>query len=187
MNFKFKIVTDSSSNVMSLAATEKIVFASVPLKIQTAERDFVDTPELDTDEMLSYLAQYKGKSGSSCPNTAEWEKEFDGADNIFCITITSGLSGSYNSAFAAAKEHLEAYPEKKIYVIDTLSVGPEAALIIDKLCSLISKGLTFEQIVDEIKKYQKKHICFSPSAHYITSPVTVESARLRQGLQACLT
>lgn len=153
---KFKIVSDSSSDVTALdRKMSHIGFASVPLKISTAEREFVDTPRLDIDVMLSYLAQYKGKSGSSCPNSSEWEAEFEDADNIFCITITSGLSGSYNSAVAAAKEYLSSHPQKRIHVIDTLSVGPEAELIIEELCRLISLDLEFDEIVEKITEYQK--------------------------------
>ena len=151
---KFKIVSDSSSDVTELGASD-IGYSAVPLKISTSEREFVDTPELNTDEMLSYLAQYKGKSTSSCPNLSDWENAFEYADNIFCVTITSGLSGSYNSAVTAAKEHVSSHPQKRIHVIDTLSVGPEAELVIEELCRLINGGLGFDEIVEKIEEYRK--------------------------------
>lgn len=157
---KFKIVSDSSADLIALpksaSATEnEIGFAAVPLKISTSEREFVDTPDLDTAEMLSYLASFKGRSRSSCPNASEWEEAFEEADNIFCITITSALSGSYNSALAAKEEHLSSHPQKRIHVIDTLSVGPEAVLIIEELCRLISSGMDFDSIVEKIEEYKK--------------------------------
>ena len=151
---KYKIVSDSSSDLVSLPV-DSIGFAAVPLKISTSEREFVDTPELDTAEMLAYLASYKGRSVSSCPNSSEWEEAFEDADNIFCVTITSGLSGSYNSAISAKEEHLVSHPQKRIHVIDTLSVGPEAVLIIEELCRLIESGMEFDQIVEAIEEYKK--------------------------------
>ena len=54
----FKIVTDSSSNIFSM---EDASFSSVPLKIITDQKEFVDDPQLNLEEMLSYLASYKGR------------------------------------------------------------------------------------------------------------------------------
>lgn len=151
----FKIVSDSSSDITSLTVKD-VSYATVPLKISTNEREFVDLPSSDTADMLSYLASYKGRSRSSCPNASEWEAEFEGADNIFCVTITSGLSGSYNSAVSAMHAHLEAHPQKRIHVVDTLSVGPEAELIIEELCRLIGSGADFDEIVKSIEEYKEK-------------------------------
>ena len=151
---RYKIVSDSSADIISISAKD-IDFSSVPLKISTVEREFVDNAELDTGEMLAYLAAYKGRSVSSCPNISDWENAFEGADNIFCVTITSALSGSYNSAVSAAKDHLASHPQKKIHVIDTLSVGPESVLVIEELCRLISSGACFDDIVKEIEEFKK--------------------------------
>ena len=92
-------------------------YDTVPLKISTADRVFTDTKDLDTSEMLEYLSKYNGRSTSSCPNVSEWLSAFGEAENVFCVTITSGLSGSYNSACAALQEYIEADPSRKGYVI----------------------------------------------------------------------
>ncbi len=86
-----KIVSDSSSDVMSL---KDIPFASVPMKVITDEREFIDDENIDLPDMIAYLEEYKGESKSSCPNVSEWLSAFGDADDIFCVTITSGLSGS---------------------------------------------------------------------------------------------
>ncbi len=154
----FKIISDSSSDITSL---EGLAFESVPLKIITDEAEYVDSPSLDINGMIADLKKYKGTSRSSCPNAEEWTNAFGDADGIFCITITSGLSGSYNSALLALNEHLEAHPEKKGMVIDTLSVGPESTLIIEKLAELIAEGLEFEEIKEKIIEYKKTtHLSF---------------------------
>ena len=155
----FKIVSDSSSDIRGFSAA---TFSSVPLKIRTDEREFCDDDTLNLSEMLSYLEKYKGKSGSACPNTAEWLEAFEDYENIFCVTITSSLSGSCNSAYGAAKEYMEKHPERHVLVIDSLSTGPECALVIEKLGALINGGKGFDEISAEIKEYQKHtHLIFA--------------------------
>ena len=92
---KFKIVSDSSSNIFHFPGVE---FASVALKINTASAEYVDDENLDVAKMVHELQENKGKSGTSCPNVHDWLQAFEGADHIFAITITSNLSGSYASA-----------------------------------------------------------------------------------------
>ena len=151
---KFKIVTDSSADIRSLSG---IPFESAPLKIITDEREYVDDASLNVVGMLSDLKKYKGRSRSSCPSSGEFYQAFGDAENVFCITITSNLSGSYNSASAAANGYLEDHPDRKIHVIDSLSTGPENALIIEKLRDLILEGKDFETIKSEISDYNLNH------------------------------
>lgn len=148
-----KIVADSSANLLKL---ERTPFASAPLKIITGQREFVDDETLDVAKMVNFFDSYKGKSQTSCPNPADWLEAFDGADDVFCVTITSGLSGSYNAALAAKQMYESENPGKRVYVIDSLSAGPELKLIVEKLQELIAKDLTFEDICDQIRDYTPK-------------------------------
>ena len=127
---KIKIVADSSCDLFKLANSE---FTTAPMKIITNEKEFVDDPSLDIDDMVNYLYQYKGKSKSSCPNITDWLDAFGDADEIFCVTITSGLSGSYNSACVAKQIYESENEGKRVHVFDTLSAGPEITLIIEKI------------------------------------------------------
>ena len=129
---KTKIVADTSCDLLSL---KHVAFACAPMKIITSEREFVDDESLDVNEMVEYLDKYKGKSKSSCPNTVDWLDAFGDADDIFCFTITSSLSGSYNSACAAKQIYESENEGKRVLVIDTLSTGPEIALAIEKAVS----------------------------------------------------
>ncbi len=126
------------------------------MKVITAEREFVDDESLDTAEMVAFLDKYKGKSKSSCPNTNDWISAFGDADDIFCVTITSGLSGSYNSACAAKQLYESENEGKRVFVIDTLSAGPEMTLIVEKLEEYIAAGMQYEEICDKITEYLKK-------------------------------
>lgn len=153
-----KIVADSSSDILALP---EIAFASAPLKIITSAKEYTDNENLDVAKMADELLHYKGKSSTACPSVGDWISAFGDAEYIFCITITSGLSGSYNSACIAKQSYEQEHPERKIFIIDSLSTGPEMGLIIRKLSELILSGLTFEEICKDILSYKEKtHLFF---------------------------
>ena len=147
---KFKIVSDSSSNVLTYS---RMPFSCAPLKVVAGDKEYIDNPELNLAGMVNDLKKYKGKSGTSCPNVQEWLDAFDDAENVFCVTISKNLSGSYNAAIQACNEYMEEHPDRKAYVFDSLSAGPELAMIIDKTCELIEQGLSFEEIRDGVLDY----------------------------------
>ena len=153
-----KIVADSSANLCT-APDNSIV--SVPLTLRTDEREFVDNASLNIKEMTDYLASYKGKCGSACPSSQDWVDAFGDAQYVFAITITSGLSGSFNSARIAKEDYEEAHPGRKVCLIDSLSAGSELKLIIEKIQELDAQGCSFEEISSKIKDYQKQtHMVF---------------------------
>ena len=148
-----KIVADSSADVLSL---EKIPFSSAPLKIIADDKEFVDNGNLNVFEMVTFLQNYKGKSSTSCPNAGDWLEAFGDTKYVFCVTITGTLSGSYNSALLAKEYYSEMYPDRHVYVLNSLTAGPEIGLIIDKLQELILNGKDFNTICEEINEYRKK-------------------------------
>lgn len=149
---KIKIVADSACDLFRLKYAD---FSCAPMKVITNEREFVDTEALDVNELVTYLASYRGKSQSSCPNTGDWLDAFGDADDIFCVTITSGLSGSYNAACIAQQIYEQEHDGKRVFVIDTLSAGPEMTLIIEKLEELIQNQVPFEDICEQITAYMQ--------------------------------
>ncbi len=148
-----KIVADSSANLMN---GHIVPFGVAPLKIITAEREFVDDRNLNLEEMLDYFQSYKGRSQTSCPNPGDWITAFGDAEEVYCVTITSGLSGSYNSACIARDTYREQHPDRQVYVIDSLSAGPELTLIVEKLEQLILEGKRYEEICRLMPEYTRK-------------------------------
>ena len=125
-----KLIADSSANLTML---EGVTYQSVPMTIRAGERDFVDDETLDTHELLDYLAAHNGKSGTACPSLDGWLKAFEGADEIFVITI-----------------------------FDTLSTGPEMQLLAEKLAELHAKGLPFDVVCEKAQEYlATTHLFFS--------------------------
>ena len=148
-----KIVADSSANLMEIKPD---AFDAAPLKIITAQREFVDDRNLDLDEMIAFFKSYKGRSQSSCPNPEDWLTTFGDAEDIFCVAITSGLSGSYNAACIVKELYETEHPGRRVFVIDSHSAGPELTLLVEKLEELGVAGKSFEEICAYMPEYQKK-------------------------------
>ena len=138
-----KLVLDSAADLTSM---DGIAFAVAPLKVCTAEREFIDNNSATVSEMVDYLYSYKGRSSTSCPNTADWLAAFGEAEEIVCITITGGLSGSYNSACAAKEIYEDSHPGARVLVFDSLSAGPEIALKAERVAAMIRDGESMDSI-----------------------------------------
>ena len=153
-----KIIADSSADIK---VVEGVCFQSVPMTIRAGGRDFVDNEQLDTAAMLDFLASHNGPSGTACPGPENWMSAFEGADEIFVVCITGSLSGTWSSAMAARELYLQAHPDVKIHVFDSLSTGPEMLLLIERLAFLIREGKSFDEICAAGEEYlSSTHLLF---------------------------
>lgn len=146
-----KIVADSSAD---LTALQGVNFDFAPLKIVTNEKEYVDDINIDVAQMSEELYRYKGRSSTSCPNADDWLNAFGDAENIICFTITSGLSGSYNSACSAKKIYTEEHTERRVEVVDTLSAGPEITLMVEKAAELVREGKSMDEVMNALSEYK---------------------------------
>lgn len=149
----YKIVMDSAGDLMEMEGAE---FSNVPLKILAGDREFVDDATTDVEEMVDYMSTYVGKSSTACPSAGEYLEAFGDAEEVYCVTITSGLSGSYNSAAIAAREYRERHPNRRIHVFDSLTAGPEMTLVAEKIKELVQQKLPFDKIVSLVEEYNLK-------------------------------
>ncbi len=149
----FKIVADSSADLQEL---DGVAFDAAPLKIITANREYVDDRRLDAHEMVQDLSEYKGKSSSSCPNPEDWLTRFGDAEYVFCITISGTLSGSYNAAVVAKGLYEEAHPGRRVHVFNSLSTGPEMKLLMEKMRDGILAGNPFDKICADVEAYAQQ-------------------------------
>lgn len=153
------IVSDSSCDVCSLG---DVKFKSVPLEIYTDEKRFIDDSSINVESMIDYLSKYKGRSYTACPGVDKWIEAFDEEDEVYVVTMTSKLSGTYNSAQCAKGLYQEERPNAKVLVVDSLSTSSEQLLVIEKIKELKEHGKTFEEVEKEIKLYQQKtHLFFA--------------------------
>ena len=153
----FKIIADSSCDLTSLAhISPEVRYARAPLRILVGDAEYVDVPGLDTRGMMDAVYAFPGKTGSACPSPEEYAEQCRDVDEAYIITISSNLSGSYNSAVLARDLVLAESPEKKIHIFDSLSAGPELSLIAEKIATLASAGTAFEEVVAQVTEYMTR-------------------------------
>lgn len=151
----YLIVADSGCDIFTL---EGSAFHTVPLVISTDKDSFTDDETMDVHGLIEHMLAYKGRSFTACPSTESWMNAFvqdDGTvpEELYIVTLTSGLSGTYNSANVAKELFLEEHPETKVLLIDSLSVGPEMRLILEKIRDMKAAGCSFEEVADKMKTY----------------------------------
>ena len=146
-----KYIADSACDLKDFP---DICFETVPLTLSTDSRTIVDSPDLDIHETLDYFYGHHGRSYTAYPSTQAWIDSFEGADEIYVVTITSGLSGTWNSANVARKQYQSEHPDVKIYVVDSLSTGPGEVLLLEKIVELKKLGKSFEEVCEEIERYK---------------------------------
>lgn len=147
---KRKIVADSSCDMWELNGVD---FAVAPITISTDNKHYVDNQELDVHLMSEELAKYKGVSHTACPSVGSWLDCYEGYDEVFVVTLTGAMSGTYNSAMTAKGIYEEENENVKVHVFDSLSTGPEMRLLIEKLKEMIEEDLPFEEIVEKGQDY----------------------------------
>ena len=146
---KFKIIVDSSSNLVSTSYQDKeIGFSVVPLTLRIDGKDYVDNDDINVNEMLDNLNKCTDCK-TSCPSPQAYLNELDEAEYNFIVTITSKLSGSFNSACVARNM---AKDPNKVFVLDSKGTAGSLILLVEKLFSLIKEGKEYEEIVQEITK-----------------------------------
>ncbi|MBW7572988.1 DegV family protein [Caproiciproducens faecalis] len=152
----WSIVSDSSCDLPSDSFQDcGVHFATVPLKLRVGSTEYVDDDSLNVNVMLAQMKNYKGPSSSACPSPEEWADEFRKSDCTIAVTMTSALSGTYNSALVAKDMVTEEFPWKKIYVIDSRSTAGGLVLILRKTLELIQSGLDFDEIAQQAEAYSR--------------------------------
>lgn len=148
---KYKIVVDSSSNLESNYINDKEVgFEVIPLSIMVDGKTFVDNNEININEMLEEMHTSKTKATSSCPSCGYFSNSYKDYDCIICITMTSKLSGTFNSAYIGGKS-----VSSKVHVVDSKATGGVMRLLVDKAYELIKSNKDFETICSELEEYKE--------------------------------
>lgn len=147
---KYKIVVDSSSDLTNdYIKDENIGFEVVPLTINVDGKEYVDNETLSIDEMLTAMHKSTSKATSSCPSCGYFASTYEKAENVICITMTSKLSGTYNSAYLGSNDLAN-----KVHVVDSKATSGTMRLLVDKAYELMKQDLDFDTICEELEKYR---------------------------------
>ena len=152
----WKIVVDTACDFREIPnKAENVVYERVPFTLQIEDKIYIDTLDMDIDEMMKAMYASSELARSACPSPDAFLSAYRGAENIIVLTLTGGLSGSYTSAIVAQKMLKEEDENVNIHVINTLSAGGQNDLFLLKINELIREGLSFNQVVARMNEYQK--------------------------------
>ncbi len=155
---RIKLITDSSCDLPK-ELIEKYNICVVPLNVLFGE-------ECYTDGIDNYSFYEKMKASKELPKTAspspdKFIKEFAcEAENILIITISSGLSSTYNNALIGKNMYLEDHKEKRIEIIDSLSGSMGVGLLVLKAAKMIKEKKDLDHIVKVINEDAQKSFTY---------------------------
>jgi len=117
------------------------------LKVIVEGREDVDDGTVDIPDLIRRMKASRRAASSACPSVEEYAELMRPHDEVFVVTLSAKLSGSYNAAYAAQMLVLEESPEKKIHVFDSKAAVSGETLLALYLHEQIGRGLSFEEIV----------------------------------------
>jgi DegV family protein with EDD domain len=150
-----KIVTDSSAYLPEATIRQHDI-RIVPLCVHFGEEAFREGVDLSSKDFYRRLKEAPELPTTSQPSAGEFHEVFqdlvDQGHEIITLTISSKLSGTWNSA-TMAKDMM---PDAKISVVDTLSVSVGLQLMVEAAAEAINAGATRQEIVDQIEAIKRK-------------------------------
>ena len=150
----YKIVGDSSCDVTD-EMKKAYGIAIAPLSFTLDGIEYIDDDQLDLDNYLQKIDESPNTPKSACPSINDYMSLFEGDHECtFVVTLSSELSGSYNSAMNARDMFLEENPTKKVHVVDSRGAASAEVLIALKLIELAESGIAYETLVEQIEAYR---------------------------------
>lgn len=149
----YKIVVDSCCELPEELRNDRRL-QTVPLELTVGNYRILDDESFNQEEFLHRVAEYPGCPKSSCPSPERFMNAYgDDVDRIYVITLSSQLSGSYNSAMLAKRLYGEG-GGKQIHVFDSESASGGETQIALKLIELEEQGVPFHEIVDKVERFR---------------------------------
>ena len=141
-----KIITDSTTD---LTAQIKDSVITVPLTVRFGDTEYADGITITKNEFYERLIESDTLPTTSQPTpdlfTQQFEKIKASGDTAVVITVSSKLSGTYQSAMIAASDY-----EDRIFVVDSKSVAIGTAILTEYALSLVKSGMSASEIYDAL-------------------------------------
>lgn len=149
----YKVIVDSCGE-LTRAMIEDGHFATVPLTLEVDGEHIIDDETFDQASFLQKVADSPTAPKSACPSPDAYMNAMHcDAERIYVVTLSSQLSGSYNSACLARDLYHEDHEVKNIHVFDSKSASIGQTLIALKIAELEEQGLSFDQVVAGVDDY----------------------------------
>ena len=152
----YKIVVDSCCELPGKYKRDER-FQIIPLGIEVGDYAIQDDENFDQKTFLEKVASCPSCPKSSCPSPEKFMEAYHcEAEEVFVVTLSSHLSGSYNSAELGRNLYHEKYGEKKIHVVDSESASCGETQLAMRLMRYKEAGLSFEETVEKIEVFKRK-------------------------------
>lgn len=145
------IIGDSCCDLSS-EMQSKLQADLIPLKITVGGKVFVDDKNIDLAQLRAAIHESKTAATTACPSPEDYADAMRKYNSCMVITISSKLSGSYNSAMVAKGLVEEENPSKKIHVCDSKSASSGEVQIALLIRELDEQGLTFDEVVTRVEE-----------------------------------
>jgi DegV family protein with EDD domain len=149
----YKIVVDSGCDLPKDLAKDKH-FSIVPLTLIVDDYSIIDDDTFDQADFLERVHKSKNCPKSACPSPERYMNEFEeDHTDVYVITLSAELSGSYNSAQLGRNLYIEEGGTNNVYVFNSMSACCGEAIIAMKVQELVEKGFTFEEVIAKTEEY----------------------------------
>ncbi len=148
----FKIVVDSCCD-LTPAMLKDPVFVKVPLTIRSNGSIFVDDETFDQADLIWSMRQSEDAPSTACPSPQAYLDAYQGADDVYVVTLSALLSGSHNSAEQARILMEEDRPEVNVHVFNSCSAASGELLVALAVQRLASAGMPFKRVVTEVEQF----------------------------------
>ena len=148
----FHIVCDSCTDLTE-EDLKKGCYTLVPLTLLVDGEEIIVDETFDQADFLAKVAASKEAVKSACPAPESYMEAYSKADDIYVVTLSAELSGSYNSAVLGKNLYEEENGTKNIHVVNSRGAATTQVLIARKLNEYASQGMPFEEVVDKIEEY----------------------------------
>lgn len=153
---RYRIVVDSCCELQEKYKNDER-FRRVPLGLEVGDYQIWDDENFNQKEFLEKVAAYPLCPKSSCPSPEKYMEAYDcDAEEIYVVTLSSHLSGSYNSAELGKNLFMEKHGEKKIHVVDSESASCGETQIAMRIMRYKEAGLSFEDTVSKIEVFKRR-------------------------------
>lgn len=152
---KFKIVGDSCCDFL-IEDLEKEYVACVPLSVRVGETEYTDDETLLQEDILLAMSRNKDCAKSACPSPKTYMDAYEGAEQVYVITLSQKLSGSYVSADIARDLFEEEHEDVKIHVFDSKTAAAGEYAIYKKIEELALLDTPFDDVVEQVEGFIKE-------------------------------
>jgi len=149
---KYKIVADSSCD-LTREMKENMNIEIVPLTLRLGNKEYRDDENLNVKEYIKDMSSFKASPETSCPSPKDFIEKYKGDESTFVVTLSSKLSGTYQSAVLAKNLFKESIENKFIHVFDSLSASVGETMVCKKIHELAAKGMHELEIVEKVTSY----------------------------------